>query len=62
MDCAACGKVGGHPTDPERDACWEGRSRMAKAKRDTGGTLNALEVMALDKFPDPPFLGQPGYP
>lgn len=59
-DCPACGTIGGHTPEVAAE-CWQGRARMAKAKRDTGGALSALEIMALDKFPDPPFLGQDGY-
>lgn len=46
---------------PQSREDWEGRARMAAAKADAGGALDALDVEALARIPEPPscFAGGP---
>lgn len=42
---------------------WEGRARMAAARRDTGAPLDPLDHQALAKHPTPTVLARPpGWP
>jgi hypothetical protein len=59
--CDACGGYRCHHQDDDEDLCWEGRARMARAKADTGGHLNDVELRALARHPDPPMLTIGGY-
>jgi hypothetical protein len=42
---------------PETDDDWEGKARMAKARQAAGASLSAVDLQALDRYPDPPMLG-----
>ncbi len=59
--CQACGGHACHHPEGDAALCWEGRARMAAAKRATGAELNHVEVKALARHPDPPMLSTAGY-
>lgn len=59
--CRACGGYLCHHQGDDEQLCWEGRARMAAAKRATGVELNRVEVEALARHPDPPMLTADGY-
>lgn len=54
--CAACGDPVEHHDAERARACWQGRARMAKAKRESLGAdlLNDVDRQALALHPDPP--------
>jgi len=65
VSCPADGP-NGHVADcrcgPPEDVLaevWQGAARMAKARRDAGVVLSAIDLQALDRYPDPPMTGAP---
>lgn len=42
-------------------ADWEGYARQATARQTAGVPLNDLDRRALDMYPDPAMVGEPGY-
>lgn len=52
--CPACLQAVEHCTDPA--ACWEGKARMAHARRDAGRPLTAVDQLALRRHPTRPPL------
>lgn len=59
--CRACNGFVCHHQGDDENLCWQGRARMAAAKRATGAELNRTEVEALTRHPEPPMLSTAGY-
>lgn len=57
--CPADGKDGDEadctcrPPAADLEACWLGAAQVAKARRDAGGSLSAIDLQALDRYPNP---------
>jgi hypothetical protein len=45
------------PSTAQLEAEWQGQARMAKARRDAGARLTAVDLQALDRYPDPLMTG-----
>lgn len=51
-ECPPClGWVEHHPPG-DVDLCWQGKARMARARRDAGLSLDAVDRLALERWPD----------
>jgi hypothetical protein len=46
-DCAC------EPPADDLEACWQGAARMARARRDADEALSAIDLQALDRYPNP---------
>lgn len=59
--CRSCDAPIEHHTPEQQDECWEGRARMAWAKRQSGLRLNDVEHESLRRCPNPEILSLFGY-
>jgi hypothetical protein len=65
VSCPADGKNGDvadcrcAPPDDVAAEVWQGAARMARARRDAGASLSAIDRQALDRYPDPQMTGAP---
>jgi hypothetical protein len=63
--CAAEGKDSDaadctcEPSAEALDEVWQGAARMAKARKDADVSLSAIDLQALDRYPNPTMTGAP---
>lgn len=55
--CPLCGRAPEHHADGDVAIEWEGRARVAAARRAAGSPLDALDMEALERHPTPRLVG-----